>query len=283
MEEKFFLTFDLKILYFADAKFSSNVCKELNVDNFSLSQYVGNSREMLNAYPLESDAVEDIVKYILTCPIGEELPPENMEWVIKFEELLKKDVSLLTNRDLAFNYFILKFILLGFSHDMAKDIVITYYDRIIKNEEVPHPQILLNRINDFLEYKKFWIKYDLKNERLVEFKMLKNIIKSRIELGHNFNFDTMFKDEYLNIIRNSFVPKLVYFNQTPSYLVKGKLELNTQIPYIVQVYQEMLLGMINKIYEIDNIPFDEMFVNNLLNEMTSVVKLYLNIHKNDFQ
>jgi hypothetical protein len=68
----------------------------------------------------------------------------------------------------------------------------------------------------------------------------------------------MFKDEYLNTIRNSFVPKLISFNQNYSYLVKNKLELNTQIPYVVQVYQEMLLGMIQKIYEIaEEIKVDE--------------------------
>ena len=107
-------------------------------------------------------------------------------------------------------------------------------------------------------------------------------MKAKEELGYNFNFESLFKQEYLGLITYSFVPQLIKFNQTESYLVKEKIDLNTQIPYVTQVYQEILLGIIYRICETDNKPYDEPFVNNLLKEMTSVLKLYLTIHANEF-
>lgn len=277
----FFLTYDLKILYCPNLQIA-NTCKELNMMTQNFIQFDGNLNVLNNSYKLNAEEVQSIVKNIFIGQIGDELPKENMNWIIEYEELLKQDPSIITNRDLTFNYFILKFILMGFSPDKAKDIVVNYYEHIIKEDDVPHPQILLNQINKFLTYKKFWVKFDIKNEKLKEFKMMKKIMKAKEELGYNFNFESLFKQEYLGLITYSFVPQLIKFNQTESYLVKEKIDLNTQIPYITQVYQEILLGIIYRICETDNKPYDEPFVNNLLKEMTSVLKLYLTIHANEF-
>lgn len=277
----FFLTYDLKILYCPNLQIA-NTCKELNMITQNFTQFDGNLNVLNNSYKLNAEEVQSIVKNIFIGQIGDELPKENMNWIIEYEELLKQDPSIITNRDLTFNYFILKFILMGFSPDKAKDIVVNYYEHIIKEDDVPHPQILLNQINKFLTYKKFWVKFDIKNEKLKEFKMMKKILKAKEELGYNFNFESLFKQEYLGLITYSFVPQLIKFNQTESYLVKEKIDLNTQIPYVTQVYQEILLGIIYRICETDNKPYDEPFVNNLLKEMTSVLKLYLTIHANEF-
>lgn len=281
VDSGFFLTYDLKILYCPNLQLT-NVCKELNVDTHAFSQFDGNSAILSNSYKLDNDEVEDIISNVLTGKIGDELPEENMNWIINFENLLKEDPSLITNRDLAFNYFILKFILMGFKPEKAKDIVVNYYEHIIREENVPHPQILLNQINKFLNYKQFWVKYDIKNEKIKEFKMMKKIIKTKKEMGYQFKFEAFFKQEYLELIKYSFVPKLIEFNQTESYLVKEKIDLNTLVPFITQVYQEILLGIIYRIYESDNMQYDETFVNNLLKEMTSVLKLYLTIHADEF-
>lgn len=277
----FFLTYDLKILYCPNLQIA-NTCKELNMITQNFTQFDGNLNVLNNSYKLNAEEVQSIVKNIFIGQIGDELPKENMNWIIEYEDLLKQDPSIITNRDLTFNYFILKFILMGFSPDKAKDIVVNYYEHIIKEDDVPHPQILLNQINKFLTYKKFWVKFDIKNEKLKEFKMMKKIMKAKEELGYNFNFESLFKQEYLGLITYSFVPQLIKFNQTESYLVKEKIDLNTQIPYVTQVYQEILLGIIYRICETDNKPYDEPFVNNLLKEMTSVLKLYLTIHANEF-
>lgn len=277
----FFLTYDLRILYCPNLQIS-NTCKELNIETHAFSQFDGNLGIISNSYPLDNAEVEDIISNILTGKIGDELPLENMNWIINFENLLKEDPSFITNRELTFNYLILKFILMGFSPNKAKDIVVNYYEHIIREEDVPHPQILLNQINKFLTYKKFWVKFDIKNEKLKEFKMMKKIIKAKQELGYQFKFDTLFKQEYLDLIKYSFVPKLIKFNQEESYLVKEKMDLNTLIPFITQVYQEILLGIIYKICETDNITYDETFFSNLLKEMTSVLKLYLTIHANEY-
>ncbi len=281
VDSGYFLTYDLKILFCPNLQLSTT-CKEINVDTHLFSQFDGSVDAVLNAYPIDKDDVNPMINNILTGPIGDELPQAQMDWIITFENLLKEDASIITNRDLAFNYFILKFILMGFSPDFAKDLVINYYEHIIRDENVPHPQVLLNQINKFLTYKKFWVKADLRNEKMREFKMMKKIMKAKKEMDYKFNFDLYCKKEYLELIRHSIVPVLIKFNQKESYLVKEKIDLNSAIPYVTQVYQEILLGIINKICELDNIPFDEPFVNNLLKEMTGTVKLYLTINSNDF-
>lgn len=281
VDSGYFLTYDLKILFCPNIQLSTT-CKEINVDTHLFSQFDGSVDTVLNAYPIDKDDVNPMINNVLTGKIGDELPQAQMDWIITFENLLKEDASIITNRDLAFNYFILKFILMGFSPDFAKDLVINYYEHIIRDENVPHPQVLLNQINKFLAYKKFWVKCDIRTEKMREFKMMKKIMKAKKEMDYKFNFDLYCKKEYLELIRHSIVPVLIKFNQKESYLVREKLDLNSAIPYVTQVYQEILLGIINKICEMDNIPFDEPFVNNLLKEMTGTVKLYLTINSNDF-
>ena len=68
----------------------------------------GNISILTNSYQLNNDEVEDIIQNVLMGEIGDELPDENMQWIINFENLLKDDPSLITNRELTFNYFILK-------------------------------------------------------------------------------------------------------------------------------------------------------------------------------
>lgn len=280
VDSGYFLTYDLKILFCPNIQLSTT-CKEINVDTHMFTQFDGSIDAVMNAYPIDKDDVNPMINNILTGKIGDELPQEQMDWIQTFEDLLKEDASLITNRDLAFNYFILKFILMGFSPDFAKDLVINYYEHIIREENVPHPQILLNQINRFLAYKKFWVKNNIRDEKLREFKMMKKILRAKQEMDYKFKFEYC-KKEYLELVRHSIVPVLIKFNQQESYLVKEKLDLNTTIPYVTQVYQEILLGIINRICQTDGIPYDESFINSLLKDMTGTVKLYLTINAQDF-
>ena len=71
------------------------------------------------------------------------------------EELLKKDISLILNKDISYNYFVLKLQLLGFEEQMAKDIVYHYYKQLEQKQEVAHPQVFLKKINTLLRQKYF--------------------------------------------------------------------------------------------------------------------------------
>ena len=61
-----------------------------------------------------------------------------------------------------------------------------YYEHIIREENVPHPQLLLNEINKYLEYKKFWVKFDIKDEKLKNDRI--NILKEKLERLKNSQF-----------------------------------------------------------------------------------------------
>ena len=98
----FFLTYDLKILYCQSIQTASSL-KQLILDTLAFMQYEGDKNVLLNSYALEGDEIETLTKQILMGKVGDELPEEDMKWIMDFEKLLKEDASLITNRDLAFN------------------------------------------------------------------------------------------------------------------------------------------------------------------------------------
>ncbi len=174
-KSKYVLTYDLKILYCPNVQLK-NICKELNLMTYEFSQFEGKESDIDNGYEIAANTVKGIADKIIMGKVGNELPEKEMKWIQDYEKLLREDISLITNRELTFNYLILKLALAGFSLDVAKNIVVHYYTNIIHQHDVPHPQIFLNEINNVLKNKTFWVKFDLQKEEISEYLFIKKVL-----------------------------------------------------------------------------------------------------------
>lgn len=280
-KSKYVLTYDLKILYCPNIQLK-NICKELNLMTYEFSQFEGKESAIDNGYEIAANTVKNIADKIIMGKVGNELPEKEMKWIQDYERLLREDLSLITNRELTFNYLILKLALAGFSLDVAKNIVVHYYTNIINQNDVPHPQIFLNEINNVLKNKTFWVKFDLQKEEVSEYLFIKKVLKARERIGYTFSFDELFRTEYLNLASDGVATSLIKYNQQPSYLVTHKMSLNEQMPLVLSVYKKIIWGLIVKAYTEMGKPVDELIAKGLVKDMTNILKLYMTIHSKDF-
>lgn len=280
-KSKYILTYDLKILYCPNIQIKS-ACKELNLLSHEFTQFEGKETDIDTGFEIAANNVKNISDKILLGKVGNELPEKEMQWIQDYEQLLREDVSIITNRELAFNYLILKLALIGFPLEMAKNIVVHYYSNIINKYDVPHPQIFLNEINNVLKNKTFWVKFDLQKEEVAEYLFIKKVLKARDRIGYTFSFDELFRAEYLNIASNGVATALIKYNQQPSYLVTHKLSLNEQMPLVLNVYKKIIWGLIVKAYTELGKPMDDIIAKGIVKDMTNTLKLYMTIHSKDF-
>ena len=277
MKNKYVLTYEMKILYCPDVDLNL-ACKELNLSTLQFMLYDGDREDLNNGFELYPNEVTTIAESILMGKVGYELDSKQMEWIEKYETRLKKDISLILNKTVTYNYFILKLQLLGFNESVAREIVYHYYKQMEENRKVAHPQIFLKNINLLLKQKIFWVKKDLEHEMIAEEAFLRKVIKSKFEQQYKFSFDTLYKDEYMNLLKKGIVHTLMQFNLHQSYLVKKKQQVTNLVPYVLKVYRLQIKNILNNIYEkYYNVTPNTGFIEDLLNQMESAIRLYIAI------
>lgn len=277
IESKYLLTFDLRILYCPNIKLALS-CKELNVETLEFSHYEGDLSIIQSCHELEAEKVELIVKNILNGEIGNELEEKDMLWLKTFDYQLTQNKNLFKNDKLVFNYLILKLRLLGFEEEDAKNIVQSYFQYKLLGANIPKVEDFIGAINKKMKNKRFWVCNDLYEEKEFELKFIRTVLMYKNKLNYKFDFK-MFKDEYLKVCEKSFINKIYNFNKTPSYLVKRPLSISDQKHYLIYTYKSHIAGILQYLLERDfaNLAHDEMFINILIDDMASVLKLYLTI------
>lgn len=282
IESKYYLTFDLRILYCPNPKLALS-CKELNQESLEFTYYEDDLDILDTSYELEADNIDVLVKKILNGEIGTELPLKEMNWIKLFESELKRNECLLNNDNLMFNYLVLKFRLLGFNDDFAKDIVLTYFKYKRENRYIPSLKNFIKCIDKKLSNKVFWICNDLQNEENIEYEFLKTVLSNKSKLHNKFDFN-IFKDQYLKVCEKSFIPKIIKFNETPSYLIKSPMDISDQKHYLMIVYNMNISRIIHYLIdnEYKNLAQDERFIRILINDMSSILRLYLKIKETQY-
>ena len=277
IESKYLLTFDLRILYCPSINLALS-CKELNVETLEFSHYEGDLSVMQSCYELEAEKVELIVKNVLNGEIGNELEEKDMLWIKTFDYQLNQNKNLLKNDKLVFNYLILKLRLLGFEEEDSINIVQHYFQYKLQGIKIPTVEDFIKAINQKMKNKRFWVCNDLYEEKEFELKFIRTVLMYKNKLNYKFDFK-MFKEEYLKVCEKSFINKIYNFNKTPSYLVKRPLSISDQKHYLIYTYKSHIAGILQYLLERDfaNLAHDEMFINVLIDDMASVLKLYLTI------
>lgn len=276
MKSKYVLTFEFKVLYCPNINLPLT-CKELNAKTLEFTQFEGKVDEFNSGYEITADLVEKIVKNILNGEIGIELSSDNMKWLETFDKTLIVNKSILNNENLLFNYLILKLMLLGFDEELAQDIIKTYFLKR-KNGNVLPIDNFISIINNRISEKKFWVCYNLFDEKEKEFEFIRTILNYKQKLQFRFDF-SVFKDEYLKLCNESLIPKLIKFNQTPSYLIRNSLSIKEQKPYLLKAYITYISNSMNFIYEneFNHLFLDTRFLSAICKDMASVVELFISI------
>lgn len=276
-ESKYMLTNDFRILYCPNMKLKLS-CKELDCLTMDFSKYNGNLDLLESFMELNSKEIDLIINNIFNAIIGIELNIEDMEWLKKFDKLLEEDINIINNKKIVFNYCVLKLKLIGFPEEMALNIAKTQFINQELNNEYPHYTVFIDSINEILDKRKFWISNTVNNFNNREMNFLRTIFTYKNKLQYKFDFN-VFKNDYLNVVGKSFVPHLIKFNSTESYLIRNPLTPSKQDEYIIKSYSYIIIELINALLkkEFPNLLRNEDFIYDLINELKLVVKLYLKI------
>ena len=277
MRTKYVLTYDLKILYCQDIDLNLS-CKELDLSNLQFHLYDGSKEDLNYGFELNPNEVNVIASEILMGKVGYILSDKNMLWLEKFEEMLKRDMTLLLNKKVSYTYFILKLQLLGFGEDIAKDIVMNYYYSLERGEKVAHPQVFLKNINRLLKQKIFWVPMNFDKEEILEYKFLQEIIETKQDMMYKFSFDQMYRDRYMDICKKGIVHKLLEFNTHPSYMVRKKQNISNLVPFTIQEYNKLIKKMMINIYNKKYLNVNTGFIQDTLKHMEVIIRLYISLN-----
>lgn len=276
---KYFLTFDFRILYSPNINLGL-LCKELDVNSLEFVRFDGDINELKYYYEIQPEKIDVLVKNILTGEIGTELNSKEMYWLELFEDELTNNKDLISDNKLTFNYLILKLKLLGFDDREAEEIITNYYKHLLSGIDILTVEELVSIINRKMKKKKFWVCNDLSDEKEIELEFIKKVLNKKIELSHNFDFD-VFRNEYLEICKKSFINKIYKFNSNYSYLISNPLSLVEQKQYLISIHKSHIAGILQYlIQEYKYLSNDTIFFNMLIEEMSNVLKLYLSIETN---
>ena len=276
---KYFLTYDFKVLYCPNIKLKLST-NELNPEKLTFEKYEGNLDIIEYMYEIKADLVGKLTQTIFNGEIGFELEKEQMDWIIKFENLLKEDESILNDKKLTFNYLVLKLILLGFSEKIAINFIKTYYINSEIINEFPTPKEITIKINKLLKIKKFWIPNDINRYKDIEAKFIRTLFNYKKKLQYTFNFSSL-KDEYYKVVEKSFIKHLYEYNKKTSYLINNPLSITEQEVYLKESYNRIICGIFEYLINNEFIEFtkEERFINNSLKEMLNIVDIYIKILK----
>lgn len=278
-ESKYFLTYDFKILYCPNTKLKLS-CKELDINKLIFNKYNGDFNLIDYYFEIDSNTVDSLSKSVFNGKIGIELIDEDMEWIKKFERLAKTNIHLYENRNLLFNYIIMKLKLAGFQEPLALEFAKSYFLNLDKGLKIPDESEFLKTIEYLINKKTYWIGNNIDKASQLENKFIKTLLAYKRKLQFKFDF-SMLKDDYLKIVEKSIVNYLYSFNSTESYCVTKTLTLEEQEPYLIQCYNIVLKNLFKEIIETEYKDFinEDRFINMITKEMINVVRLHLAILK----
>lgn len=277
MAVKYVLTFDFRIIYCKNINLKIGL-KELNFDNFSFIPYDEDPSVIDYGYEVNTNDVQYIINTVFNSKIGYQLQNKEMLWLETFENKLKKDSNILNNKKLTFNYLILKLLLIGFSEEMAIDIIKRYYESIEENLEVPNIINVINKVNEFINKKQYWVSNTIYENQATEINFLTKVLSAKRISKFNFDFND-YKDEYFRLCYNSLIMDNYNYNSKHSYLVTNPKNLNAQKEYLLQIYSSTIGMLLNHLIQTEFMDFysEDRFINMLVLEMKKVIDTFLSV------
>lgn len=272
---KYLLSSDFKILYLPNSELKLS-CKEFDFKSMNFKNYEGNIKFLDYYYEIDKDFLNDLMEKLLQGEIGIELDKKEMELLVKLEDMIhtKKEIS--NNKQIMFNYCVLKMKLAGFPEKVALAFIKNQFFNESRVNGYPNILVLIDNINSLLNKRKFWINKDSLNYVDIEKSFIKTVFDYKIKLKSNFSF-SMFKSQYVDIIKDSFVPKLVNFNETKSYLVEKPTKLETQKKHLYNSFKYVITGIIDDLLKTDytSLSSQEYFIHELIDYLSDEFNLYV--------
>lgn len=277
MLSKYILTFDFRIIYCKNTKLKIGL-KEFDFNSLKFIDLYEDSSIIDNSYEISEIDMEFIVNNIFNSKFGYQLDDNSMIWLEKFENVLKSDSSILNKKELAFNYLVLKLLLIGFPQYMALEIIQKYYKLKEYNIRTPDIEIIINRINEFIKKKEYWISNEIYNDENKEIDFLAKVFNEKRKYKYNFSFNNL-RDEYFKLCFNSLIMNNYKYNSKPSFLIKNPKNLNFQKELLLEFYISKIKFLINYLLENDfkGLSFDYRFTKSLIDEMIRVINTFFDV------
>lgn len=272
---KYILTYDFRIIYCKNINLRIGL-KELNFNNLTFIPISDYNDSILDCgYDMSTEDVQTFITTIFNSKMGYQLEEKNMQWLKVFESKMKSE-NLLKDNKLAFNYFVLKLMLIGFVEKKAISIAERYFELLIDGYNVPDIKDVIDKVNKFIDYKEFWVSNKLYETQALEMMFITKLLKARMNLKYSFDFAN-FKEEYFKLCNKSLIMDNYVYNTTPSYLVKNPIGIEEQEPYLIQLYQTTIVGILNHLISTDfkELASDDRFINSLASELINVIHTFI--------
>ena len=269
---KFFLTFDLKLIFCSDRKYGLRT-SQFNIDTKNFEPIDLNLNELNFVCPVENAESEQLIKEVYLSKMSYLLTTKDMNWIKQFESLFNKDSAIIEKDNLVFNLLILKLKLIGFSENLALKFT-KYYFKFRKDNEVYPVKNLLLVLDNFIANKQFWITSDIQDHYKIETDFIKKILKDKAKNAYMFDFKK-YKTEYFELCRNSYTRANYLLNTNPEFIFYKKLPTKDLNNYLIKSYKWILLSILTNLmntkYEI--VLKDDYFFNQLVSDMVDVLKI----------
>lgn len=272
---KYLLSNDFKILYLPNTELKLS-CKEFDFKVMNFKNYEGDIKFLDYYYEVDKDFLNDLMDKLLQGEIGIELDKKEMDLLVKIEDILHKKREMSNNKQIMFNYCVLKMKLAGFPEKVALSFVKNQFFNESNVKGYPNELVLVDNINLLLKKRKFWINKDSLNYLEIDKSFIKTIFDYKIKLKSAFSF-SMFKSQYVGVLKDSFVPKLIKFNETKSYLIDKPIKLEVQKKHLYNSFKYVITNLINELLKSDysSLSSQEYFINELVDYLSDEFNLYV--------
>lgn len=239
------------------------IFKILDLNSLKFIDFNNKNKETKYLHEVNAEDLEYIVNNIYNGKMVQNLSSKNSLWLKTFEVKLLKNISILNNSKLLFNYLILKLNSIGFDEEFSINYS-KYIISLLTNNYISTQDLLQlkDKIDNIYKSKEYFIINNIGDFKKLEINLLESILTSK--KMDNFNFD--FRNFEKNIIlqdQQSFSKHC--FNQNKH------LDFKLNKIYTLGLYKHLITNYLNEVLTLKDLQFDHVFLNKLTRFLYSVL------------
>lgn len=198
-----------------------------------------------NTLEVGIEIIKNLTRDMIYSEYGVLLDKDKMKWYLSFERELEKRPELLKNKELLFNYIVLKAELAGMPNNIAMLIYGHYFSQLEKDDtDLVSYDSILDSLNELKDNKKYWVP-PLDEEMKKEIMVVDDIIHSRASSAH-YSFD-QFEARYLKICNEGYIRKIMNYNLNSENLYSHGYTLEEQKEFLLRFFEHTTTDLIEQI------------------------------------
>lgn len=232
-ENKFYIDFCLNI-YSKPVIWDGEV-KKYNPQTGYFEEISNNDKNFIkNAIEIDLDVARDVITNTFHSLYGYCLNFNDEKWLEKYEIEKEKRSDLKTDKNLIFNYLVLKASIAGVPDYISTQL---YAHFLNPSDDSNYSQTLndiINVLDSYKKQKKYWVPI-LDDKYKKEFSIIDDIMLKRIS-STNFDFK-FFEARYLKICNDGYLKDIAFFNITKNKYSNNIYEMKDLVEPLLKFYK----------------------------------------------